>query len=87
MANLTEVSADATVSSNPAIVHSVTITGGSNQATVELRDGGASGTKKLTLKGASNETHSHTFGEGAEFFTDVHATISGTDPLASIEWS
>lgn len=87
MANLTEVSSNTTVSSNPAYVHSVSLTAGSDQATLELRDNGSSGTKKVTIKAAANATESHTFAEGAEFFTDVHATISGTSPVASVEWT
>lgn len=86
MANLTEVSANATVSSNPSYVFSVVLSAGSDQATLELRDNGSSGTKKLTLKAPANDSRSHTFSE-AFFPTDVHATISGTSPVASVEWT
>lgn len=89
MANLSEVSATGTVTSSPAFVHSVVLTSGDTDAcSVILRDGGGSGTRRLTLKAPVSRTVVWTANsdEGAQFFTDVHATVSGTNPVADVEY-
>lgn len=89
MANLEELSATGTVTSSPAFVHSVVLASGSDAASVVLRDGGGSGTRRLTLKAASAESTmvwTANSDEGAQFFTDVHATLTGTGPVVDVEY-
>lgn len=77
-------SADATIHPTQGRVTCVVLTGGSDAATLVLKDGGASGTTKVTIKAAINTTVVVPL-RGANFSTDIYADITGTAPAAMVE--
>lgn len=80
MANLAEVAADGTVASGYTILWSATVSAPgalTGSASLTLRDGGASGTVRLTLRAAAGEQSSFVCPPGVGFFTDLHAEIVG----------
>jgi hypothetical protein len=86
MANLKGIDATGNVVSGPVVLHSVTLTAGSNAATLVVRDG--SGTDpKLTLKAATGETVGWVSSKGVLFGSAVHATLTGTNPTGYFEVS
>lgn len=85
MSNLVEIDATGDAVAVGSVLHSVILTAGSDAASVEIRDD--SGTAvKLTLKAAAN-TSVVWQSKGVLFGTSIHATLSGTSPLAYIEYS
>jgi hypothetical protein len=60
----------------------VTLTAGSDAATVVLREGGSSGTVRLTVKAAANTTVAVPLWD-ASIGNGLHATFTGTGPEAS----
>ncbi len=88
MSTLYEADATGDVVARDCMLHSVTLTGGSDAATIVIRD--ASGTDPvLTLKAAANASVEWRSGakEGVFFGAAVHATLTGTAPLAYVEVS
>ncbi len=81
---LYHLTADATVHAVPGRVTCVVLTGGSDAATLVLKDGGSGGTTKLTIKAAINTTVVVPL-RGATFETDIYADLTGTGPAAMIE--
>lgn len=69
-----------------SILWSVALTGGSDAASVIVKDG-SGGTTRLTLKAAANTTVSHQFVKGVLFTSGIHATFTGTGPVADFEYS
>lgn len=87
--DLKEVSATGNVTTNvPAVLHSVVLTGGSDAASLLVKDG-SGGATRLTLKAAASTTIVWTCGDpcGVYFGTAIHATLSGTGPVADFEFS
>lgn len=70
---------------NGGEVHSVVLTAGSDAATLTLRSGGSGGAVFLVLKAATNTTTAHTFACAAAYYGQLHATLAGTGPVATIE--
>lgn len=70
----------------PAIVHSVSLAADSAAGKLLVKDG-SGGTTLLTLQAGANSTASHTFGEGVQFVSAVHATLTGSGAVASFEVS
>lgn len=81
---LYHLAATATVHPTQGRVTTVAIAAGADAASVILKDGGASGTTKITLKAPAGETAFISF-RGANFATDIHATITGTAPAVMVE--
>lgn len=88
--DLKQITATGDVIAGRAYLHSVTLSGGAatDDTTLEVRDG--SGTSvRLTLKALALTTRVWTAGdqEGVYFATAIHATVTGTAPKASFEFS
>lgn len=87
--DLKEVSATGDVTTGvPVYLHSLVLTAGSDAATVVIKDG-SSGSARLTLKAAANTSTSWRCGDpkGVLFSTAIHATLTGTGPVADVEFS
>lgn len=87
--DLKEVSATGNVTTTvPAYLHSVVLTAGSDAATLLVKDG-SGGATRLTLKAAANTSATWTSGEkcGVLFGSAIHATLTGTGPVADFEFS
>jgi len=79
------LSASGAVTTFPTRVLGMGLSGGSDAATLILKDGGSSGTvKTLTLKAAAGTTVYWNFPNGITFSTDVYAAITGTSPSAMV---
>jgi len=79
--------ASGTVNSASGRVYSMSLTGGSNPATMFLRDGGAAGsTATATLSVGTGASTQFTFPGGMQFSTSIYATITGTAPTAVVEF-
>lgn len=81
---LYHLTADGTVHPTQGRVTCVVLTGGSDAATLVLKDGGSGGTTKLTIKAPINETRVVNF-RGANFATDIYADVTGTALAAMVE--
>jgi hypothetical protein len=87
--DLKEASATGNVTTTvPARLHSVVLTAGSDAASVIVKDG-TGGSARLTLKAAASTSVVWMAGdpEGVLFGTAIHATLSGTGPVADFEFS
>jgi hypothetical protein len=87
--DLKEVSATGNVTTVvPAYLHSVVLTAGSDAASLLVKDG-SGGATRLTLKAAASTTVTWHSGDecGVLFGTAIHATLSGTGPVADFEFS
>jgi hypothetical protein len=79
--------ASGTVNSVPGRVYSMGLSGGSDVASMFLRDGGAAGsTATATLKVGTDASAQFTFPGGLQFSTSIYATITGTAPTAVVEF-
>ena len=68
-------------------VYSMSLTGGSDPATILLKDGGSDGTTSTaTLSVGTGSSAQWVFPGGLQFSTSIYATISGTAPTALIEF-
>lgn len=81
-----QLSATGDVTTADAFVRSVVLTAGSDAATLVVKAGGSGGTTVLTVKAAASTTvevacHDASCGGG------VHATLTGTAPVATFVWS
>lgn len=63
---------------------SVTLTAGSDAATLTLRQGGAGGATILVVKAAANTSFQAQYA-GLAFSGQLHATLAGTGPVATAE--
>ena len=79
-----QVSATGDVTTRDAFLRSVTLTAGSDAATLTVKAGGASGTTVLTVKAAAGTTAVVTDVHDALCADGIHATLAGTGPVASI---
>lgn len=88
--DLKQVTATGDVVAGRAYLHSVVLSGGAatDNTTLEVRDGSA-GDVRLTLKALALESVVWTAGdrEGVFFGSAIHATVTGTAPKASFEFS
>lgn len=79
---ITQVSATGDVTTQDAYLRAVSLTGGSDAATLTVRAGGSGGTTVLVVKAAANTTAAVNLHEA--FCADgVHATLSGSGPSAT----
>lgn len=76
--------ADATIHPTQGRVTCVVLTGGSDAASLVLKDGGSGGTTKLTIKAPINTTVVVPL-RGSNFATDIYADGTGTAWAAMIE--
>jgi hypothetical protein len=86
--DLKQVSATGDVTGAGRFLQSVVLTAGSDAATLLVKDG-SGGATRLTLKAAANTSVPWTSGDpdGVAFSATIHATLSGTGPVASFEYS
>lgn len=83
---LTQVNATGNVTTAvPAVLRSVLLTAGSDAASVVVKDG-SSGATLLTLKAAANSSVQWRAVRGVHVGTAIHATFTGTSPVASFEY-
>lgn len=67
-------------------VFSVVLAAGADDATAILRDGGASGTKRIQLAALAGTTATWTSGANGVLFSDgAHLDVSGTTPAVTVE--
>lgn len=86
--DLKEVSATGNVTQVvPAFLQSAVLTAGSDAATLVVKDG-SGGVARLTLKAAANTSAVWAAGSkaGVLFGTAIHATLTGTGPVADFEF-
>ena len=86
--DLKQVSATGDVTGAGRYLQSVVLTGGSDAATLAVKDG-SGGATRLTLKAAANASVGWTSGDpdGVAFTAAIHATLTGTGPVATFEFS
>lgn len=79
----------ALVKTGPGAVHAVTLSGGSDAATLILADATSGTTPALwaTIKAAANTTVTVFFPGGLGFGTGCYATITGTTPSVGVMYS
>lgn len=82
--NISYKQASGAVKATAGYVYSVVLTGGSDAASVTLKDGGSSGDAKMVLKAAAGATVVYNFTRGLTFATGIYATITGTTPDVTI---
>lgn len=82
--NISRVTATGDVTTVDSYLRGVTLTAGSDAATLTVRAGGSGGTVILTLKAAANT--SVVVPRLTDVYCDggIHATFSGTSPEASL---
>lgn len=75
------IDASTTITSKAARILGVSITAGTDSATVKLLDGGSSGTQKISTMpvGTGNFDYIE-FTNGIQCTTDIYATVTGTTP-------
>ena len=79
--------ASGTVNSTSGRVYSLSLSGGSDPATVFLRDGGAAGsTGTATLKVGTGASAQFVFPGGLQFSTSIYATVTGTATTVVVEY-
>lgn len=88
-ATLIELSASGEIATagKPRTVYAVSLTAGSDAATVTLKSGGSGGTTLLTLKAAANSSVAVEYGCGVAFPVGCYLTFTGTAPVASVAYS
>lgn len=81
------VTSTGTVHSGPGRVLGVQYRAGATAGTVVLKDGGSSGTVKLTIYTPASAAHAgfvEVLGGGIQFGTDIHATLTNADGVTVI---
>lgn len=81
------VTSTGTVNSGPGRVHGIQFRAGATAGSVVLKDGGASGTAKLTIYTPASATFAGFVpigGGGLQFVTDIHATLTQADGVTVI---
>ncbi len=88
MSRLVEVTATGDVTTATAHLHSVVLTGGSDAATLVVKEGGSGGTTILSLKAPANTSVFWEAGDsdGVQCSGGIHATTTGTGETASFEY-
>lgn len=87
--NLKQVTATGQVVAGPVLLKSVTLTAGSDAASVVIDDStDGTGTDRLTLKAAANASAvwASPDAEGVYFGTAIHVTLTGTNPAVTVEY-
>jgi hypothetical protein len=84
VSRILEVSATGDVTTFSTRLRAVSLTAGSDAATLTLRAGGSGGTVFLVVKAAASTTAAVPDLHDALFSAGVHATLAGTAPSASI---
>ena len=80
-------SAIVTTAGKTGLLHGATLTAAAADATLDLANGGASGTKLWSLHVKAEEgCNSITFPKPISFSTDIYAVIAGTGAIASIAY-
>lgn len=74
------------VSTETSFLHEVTLTGGSDAATLTVKADGSSGSTVLVVKAAADTTVSVS-AHGAQVTGGIHATLAGTGPVASFVYA
>jgi putative intracellular protease/amidase len=82
-----ELAATGDVVTRSAGLHVVTLTGGSDAATLVVKAGGSSGTTVLTVKVAAATTVAVPGLDGVLCPGGIHATLTGTNPAASFVYA
>ena len=86
-ANIKNLAATGDVVTSTVNLFSVTLTGGSDAATVTVKAGGSSGTTILVVKAAANTTVPVPFNAGVPCSGGIHATLTGTAPNAAFVYA
>jgi ABC-type Co2+ transport system permease subunit len=68
------------------VIKSITLTAGSDTATLVLKQGGSSGTAVLSLSAVTNTSTSVYFGDGGIACPGAHITLTGTARKASVAY-
>lgn len=89
MSDLRNITADGEVcgASNKVFLRSIVLTPAAAAATLVVKDGGASGTTRITLQAEANGVSAvwTAGGEGGVLFNGVYADIGGSGAAASFE--
>lgn len=86
-ANIKNVTATGDVTTATAALFSVTLTGGSDAATLTVKAGGSGGTTILVVKAAASTTVAVPLNAGVPCSGGIHATLTGTAPSAAFVYS
>lgn len=78
-----EVTATGDVTTSQTYLKAVSLTGGTDAATLTVKRGGSGGTTVLVVKAAANTTASVPNLHEADCAGGVHATLAGTSPSAT----
>ncbi len=79
--------ASAAINTKAGRVLGMGISAGADEATLIIKDGGSSGTVKTSTLIVGTGTSDHwSFPSGIQCSTSIYATITGTTPVAMIEW-
>lgn len=86
MASAARVTATGTLVATPAHLLGLWVVHGATGGTVELKDGGASGTSKIVIDTAAvaGESFIPIAGGGIRFATDIHATLTNVSGVTAI---
>lgn len=79
-----QVSASTAITEKPSQLVAVVLTADAATSTVEVRDGGSTGTVVLTLSVVANETVTFTPASTAALSKGIYLTLSGTGAVASV---
>lgn len=82
-----QVSATGDVTTVSTYLRTVTLTAGSDAASLTVRAGGSGGTTVLTLKATAGTTTASVIMRDAFAAGGVHATLTGTGPVASFVYT
>lgn len=82
--NMTAATADGDITTRDCNLHSVILTGGSDAATVVVKQGGSSGTTILTLKTAASTSVSSGELGGVDCPDGIYVDVTGTGPAVSV---
>ncbi len=81
------VTSSSTLHDGPGRVHGVQYRAGATAGTVVLKDGGSSGTVKLTIYTPASATHAGFVpigGGGIQFQTDIYAALTQADGVTVV---
>ena len=77
----------AAISAKRGTVYGIGLSAGADEATLIIKDGGTSGTVKTSTLIVGTGTSDHwSFPSGIQCSTSIYATITGTTPVAMVEW-
>lgn len=81
---MVERTTDGDVTTKDSFLHCVTLTGGSDAATVVVKQGGSSGTTILTLKCAASTSVSTGYMGDVDCADGIYVDLTGTGPTVSV---